>query len=540
MLRVGCGPNTFGFYLLLSLYLSVAPHVESSARAQGDGARSPGQRPGVWHQGKFLGYQPRHLARQLPDREIDSADKTRSDSARAASGPERADAPAASGMPAGLPARQVAHAPQLPPTGPGPGTYSHSHRQATTAMHVDSLHEAHATRRHSATEISPLLGLVGQHGGGGYHDGSCMDDSCLDGGCFEPHRSSRIWGRAEYLLWWTRGMETPTLASTSIAGTPRPQAGVLGQSGTRELFGDSPLGESTQSGARFTLGAWLNDDQCQGLEVTYLYVGEGTDNFHASQADYPILARPFFNTQANAQDVRLINFPGDLQGNLAIGSATEFQTLEILLRHAAVRSPVSKMDYLFGYRYARLRDELNIDSSSRALSGATTGSTLSISDEFGTRNRFHGFEVGLTYEWRPTPLWEAELLAKVALGRSSANLDIWGETVTTSPTGTTASSPSGLLARTSNSGSFETSRFGALSEFGVNLHRDLQCGLKFSVGYSFIHWGSVNRAGDQIDVAVNPAELLPGNANNGSRPMNPGGKSSYWAQGLNFGLTYDF
>jgi len=82
------------------------------------------------------------------------------------------------------------------------------------------------------------------HGAGcaGDCDGSCG----LGGACSVPCTSSccpcgpsgRFWIRAEYLLWWAKGMDTPALVTTT-AGTPLAQdAGVLGTDGTSVLYGD--------------------------------------------------------------------------------------------------------------------------------------------------------------------------------------------------------------------------------------------------------------------------------------------------------------
>src|SRR5882724_3485002 len=37
---------------------------------------------------------------------------------------------------------------------------------------------------------------------------------------FEAPRGPRVWGSAEYLLWWVRGQNLPPLVTTSPPGTP--------------------------------------------------------------------------------------------------------------------------------------------------------------------------------------------------------------------------------------------------------------------------------------------------------------------------------
>ena len=55
--------------------------------------------------------------------------------------------------------------------------------------------------------------------------------------------------RAEYLAWWTKSASLPALATTSPSGTPRSEAGVLGEPGTSVLFGGSDGDQRGRSGA---------------------------------------------------------------------------------------------------------------------------------------------------------------------------------------------------------------------------------------------------------------------------------------------------
>jgi hypothetical protein len=515
----------FSLYIGLGLWLNLCLN-SGTARAQAPHATEGERFPGIRHEGRFLGYQPPHLARQAPP----------------ASEPEPRIA--VTGVP-------DATSRGAPATKGGTAAQPVSARRTTDqVVHPSSGHSASGAHHHEshsrhAVEASPLLRMIGWSESAHFdhshpHVGAEVVHDCPETFYCPPHQDSLLWGRAEYLLWWTRGMKTPPLATTSTSpNTPRPQAGVVGFPDTEVLFGDSPLMESSQSGARFMLGSWLDNDQTLGLEVTYLYVGEGSDRFHGSAGDFPILARPFRDAQTSNQASQLINYPGFVQGELDIEALTQFQSLEALVRHPAHRSATSQIDYLIGYRYARLEDQLNFHSNSTALSGPTQGAQIDLSDRFGSHNRFHGVELGLAYVGRPTPLWEAEMVAKVALGRTLSQFDIQGESTTTTAGGT-ATSAAGLLAQPSNSGVFDSSRFGAMAEFGVNLRRDLPGGFQATVGYTFIHWGSVLRAHDQIDPAVNQAQVPTANPPGELRPMAPSNKSSYWAQGLNFGLSYDF
>src|SRR5262249_50837045 len=57
-----------------------------------------------------------------------------------------------------------------------------------------------------------------------------------------------VWADAEYLLWWMKGDSLPPLITSSPAGTPQSQAGVLGAPGTAVLFGGSGVNSDLRSG----------------------------------------------------------------------------------------------------------------------------------------------------------------------------------------------------------------------------------------------------------------------------------------------------
>jgi hypothetical protein len=62
------------------------------------------------------------------------------------------------------------------------------------------------------------------------------------------------------------------------------------------------------------------------------------------------------------------------------------------------------------------------------------------------------------------------------------------------------------------------------------------------VGYTFLYWGEVLRAGNQIDQVVN-TNLLPPATGPVSGPLRPAARladSSFWAQGISLGLELNF
>lgn len=331
------------------------------------------------------------------------------------------------------------------------------------------------------------------------------------------------------------------LRQTSPISAADPLPSALGQPGTQILFGNAALNDEARPGGRFTLGKWLDPCQSCGIEVSYLALGNKDTTFSASNNDFAVLGRPFFNTATNAQDARLVANPGAVSGTLDIAVTTEFQSLEVLYRRACTRSCYAQVDYVIGYRFAELEDRVRIDESTVSFARPTAGTTFDLFDQFDTGNTFHGAEFGLVLLYQEAnPCWSWEAVAKVAIGVSNYRAGVSGETVTNDNLGNVLTAQGGLLAQGTNISTFSWDDFATVSEFRVTLRRDLHCGLTASLGYSILYWRNVARAGDQIDTTVNPTQIPPGTLVGEDRPAFPFRTTDFWAQGLRFGLEYNF
>lgn len=372
-------------------------------------------------------------------------------------------------------------------------------------------------------------------------DGEVIDLSHdVKGGKLWVGDGSCYWARAEYLSWWSKGMQTPPLVTTSPVGTPQDQAGVLGQPGTTILFGNGDLNGNSRSGARFTFGKWLDAAHCNGIEVNYLELGTETDSFGAGLNDFNILARPFFDTVSAAEDSRLIAFPGLVQGTLNVSVSSALNSLEVLYRHDGCESWGCHIDWVVGYRRAELEDRVRVDESTASLSGPTTGTTFDLFDQFDTRNTFNGAEFGLVGDWVMSECWSCETVAKFAIGGTTYRGQVAGETITTDGAGASTTTQGGLLAQGTNIGSYAWDDFASVAEFGLTFRRELACGLSATFGYNFFYWSNVARAAEQIDTTVNTSQIPPGTLTGAARPTFLQRTDDFWAQGLRVGLDYRF
>ncbi|MBN1910232.1 MAG: BBP7 family outer membrane beta-barrel protein [Pirellulales bacterium] len=347
--------------------------------------------------------------------------------------------------------------------------------------------------------------------------GECMDL------CMMCRRPRIFWGRADYLGWWKKGMNVPALVTTNPTTTPS-----LDDATTVILYGDDTINKDATSGGRFTLGMWLDPCQQRGLDFTYLMLGDETASYYASSPTYTILGRPFFNIENGADDAHLICFDDPAYtGWVNVSAETRFQGSSLIYRRAVKRAGRSRVDFLMGWRWLQLKDDLLISESVTQVGVGT----IDLSDRFNTRNNFHGVEFGVHWQ-RPLPrAWTIEVLGKMALGNTSSTVTIEGQQ--------TAVTSQGLLALDSNSGIHKANTFATVAEIGISAKRRFAPGWQATFGYTFMYWSDVMRAGDQIDLDVDLRQVPPA-PQTATHPGVPMTSTGFWAQGLHCGLEYTF
>jgi hypothetical protein len=361
-----------------------------------------------------------------------------------------------------------------------------------------------------------------------------------------------FWVRGEYLYWWPSGMRTPPLVTTSAAGTARADAGVLGEPATRTLFGNEEINDQGMSGFRIRSGFWLDPSRTLGLEGEYFFLDQSDSQFSATSTGSPILARPFFDALNGQNTAALVAFPGVIRCSVDGGARTEFQSVGARLRVNLGEGSLEcldpsicnlggmagtgyRVDGLVGYRYFQLDDSIQITERSTSLRSNLPGSFV-IRDLFETKNEFHGGEVGMTYEVLNGP-WVLDMLVKVAIGNNRQLVRANGQSDITEA-GITETYNSGMLVQRSNRGEFEQNRFAMLPELGINLGYHLTPNWRATVGYSLLYLGGIVRAGDQIDLDLNP-NLLPPEVSPFAGPLRPQvlfRETDFWAHGLSVGL----
>jgi hypothetical protein len=371
--------------------------------------------------------------------------------------------------------------------------------------------------------------------------------ACDDGGpgCFPV---SRFYLAAEYLLWWTKGQRLPSLVTVGSPDDVPP--GALGQPGTFVLIGDTAVDDQVRSCGRLVAGLWLDDAATFGLEASGFYLEPHSSCLTAASNGSTVLARPFFavgtivqpdgtTTDLAEERALLIAFPGASAGSAHIFTSNRFWGAEANGRLNVCREACCRVDFLAGFRFLELKDRLNVVSVSDTIppSGPVT-----VTDDFGTRNRFYGGQFGAEAMFR-RDRWFLDVRGKLALGALNRVVAIDGTTAFATPGGATVV-PGGLFAQPPNIGRHSDSEFGVVPELGFRAGCQLTDYLRAYVGYSLIYLArDVVQPGDQIDRAVNVNQVpalgvapLAGDQRPAFVPKN----TDWWAQGFHFGVELDF
>ncbi|MDX1946692.1 MAG: BBP7 family outer membrane beta-barrel protein [Pirellulaceae bacterium] len=352
--------------------------------------------------------------------------------------------------------------------------------------------------------------------------------------------SASLWAfQAEYLMWWTRGRNLPPLVTTSPDGTPADQAGVIGQDGTRVLFGDGGIGERFRSGLRLSASLALDPSGCRYLEGRAWGLEDGAVTYAAASDGSPILTLPFFNAVLDEEDAFEIAVPGrTTAGRVRVSSHNDLFGADATLRELWWTDGCSQLYLLGGYQFTRLDDTLAVDVSTQVTdpqSALGVGTRLAFHDSFRTQNTFHGGHLGLMAS-ASSGCWDVIAAGRIALGGMRQRAVVSGRRTTTTANGATQTNDFGFLALPSNIGDYERDRLAFIPQVDLTARYHLNDCWKLTLGYSFLYWNNVALGGNQIDRNLDLSQTTAPTGN--QPPFFRFRSSDYWAMGLNFGAEY--
>lgn len=368
----------------------------------------------------------------------------------------------------------------------------------------------------------------------------CIPSASCDCLCGPP---GKYWVSSEWLFWTASGQPLPALITTAPPGAPRATAGTLGDPNTQVLFGNQRVNDDFRNGYRLRAGMWLNDEQTFGIEGNFFFLGRSRQGGVAGangSVGSPIITRPFNNAVTGQQDAELVSFPGVLAGTVSADATSDVIGGGFNFLCNICCNPCGRFDLITGFRYMNLRDQVSITENLTALpgSGVTPGTNIIVQDRFNTNNDFYGGLIGGYYERRFGSMFVG-VRSSIALGLSHQEIGINGST-TFIPPGQTF--PGGLLTQNSNIGSYTNDEFAVMPEVGVRFGAQITPRFRGFVGYDWLYWSTVSRAGDQIDLNLNPNQLPPAQQPYAG-PAFPAVRTNvtdFWLQGISIGGEFRF
>jgi hypothetical protein len=169
-------------------------------------------------------------------------------------------------------------------------------------------------------------------------------------------------------------------------------------------------------------------------------------------------------------------------------------------------------------------------------------SSVSATDSFHTRNQFYGAQVGargeINFDWIFVAFG-----GKVAVGDLHESLSIMGSSTLTQPGSPNVTVPGGLFAAASNIGRYTRDEFSVMPEAEFTIGCQVIDNLRVFVGYNILYLNRVARPGSQFDQVVDTRATMIDPGFTGDKTAFPRpvfGETSFWAQGLNFGVQLSY
>lgn len=358
------------------------------------------------------------------------------------------------------------------------------------------------------------------------------------------------WAEADFLQLWVRNGFLPPL----VTAGPGPARPTLDRPDTRILRGGS-LDVPSHAGIQATIGFGIPSGReadpccCAGFEMSGFYVAQRGDDFRVSSEGVPAIGRPFVDVSTGAPVQVVADVAGvapAVRGGVNVNTQSAVGGFElngvflVMCDHARA----FRVDMLVGARAFAMHEELNVHES---LTVIGTGERLFTTDQFITRNRFYGGQLGLRGEARFGDFF-VQGTAKLAVGMTSERAFIDGFTIDQVPGFDAVRASGGILAQGTNIGRHYHNEFSLLPEVALKAGYQVNSCLRLLAGYSFLYLSNVARAGDQIDLAVNssrfpvfgPGVVLPPGTAGPDRPGFQFNQNNLWTQGLTLGAEFRY
>lgn len=340
------------------------------------------------------------------------------------------------------------------------------------------------------------------------------------------HHLQRVSARIEAATFWQTNQDIPGLVRT----------GAIGSAGSTDLFGGTNGMDETVQGWRGEIGWTFGQSQCNTIQLRFFDPSSQSLTFDSNTANATSIVRPYLDPVTNTQQSISVLESGVSTGSSLSTASSDVFGGDLLLKRVMRRSHAGHTELMVGYQTARLTDSIDVHTRTAAIPSLNI---LELRDQFHTENQFNGASLGIS---RTTygPSWSLSGLFKLGMGNLERNVTISGFQSITVPSNppVTSTSTNGLLARSTNNGSYNSDTFIVSPEVNVTLGYRLTRNLEATVGYNYLGIPKVVRAADQIDpsMASNLSNPLTGPA----RPSFTLTEDNFSLHSLNYGLQYRY
>lgn len=197
------------------------------------------------------------------------------------------------------------------------------------------------------------------------------------------------------------------------------------------------------------------------------------------------------------------------------------------------------MILLAGFRYINLHEILNLNDAVYGISTLPTNSVLNINDNFSTKNKFYGLQIGTRSNLSYNKFF-ININTTIALGDNFQKLGISGQTNINNKT---ILQPIGLFTEPSNIGNFNRNQFAFVPEIKVKVGYQLTNKLHSFITYNCLYINNIIRPGKEIDRNINLSqnELLGGTGilSGPPDPIASFINTGMWMQGFSAGIEVD-
>lgn len=352
----------------------------------------------------------------------------------------------------------------------------------------------------------------------------------------EPACSDRWYASVEFLWWYLKKDDIPEVLTTGPDGS----SGIPGDPGVRVLYGGAIISRHDRFiGIRPTVGYWFDNEHTMGIEASAFFLERDSSILHLKR-----ITGNLFRTyiDANTGELATEQFSGDLpsgitrRGSVQVYGRKEIYGEDIRGLFQLHQDESWRWYGVVGAKFLQFRNQLNIVNT--GYDEPELNVLYGVEDNYYAYDRFYGAQIGVKVEKHNGP-WFANCMLTCGLGGNEQRLRTDGRREVRTPLSRDVR-PVGLLVQYSNIVDETRVAFSAVPELQVNLGFEPTEWFKVQLGYSFMAWTNVLRAGDQVDLVVNTDQINGPNYTGPARPTIPWAESTFWAQGFSVGFEFSW